>query len=278
VSRSPDHDPEDQNPMDEMPAQHNLSADSAHVRTAAELPTHALGDPLDAPLEQHLHACPQCQEDLAAYRSIVRLAHDDVAGAPSTGGPSPQVWTRVVDELGLSAPRAEPEPDDLAAARTGRGRTRRPAATAQPGRTRRVVAGLLVAAAIVAAGVVGWVIGDSRTGSPGSTAQAQLAAQPGTAASAHGHADMRASGDGYQMQLTTSGLPAPAGYYEVWLYDPSANKMVAIGTLGTDARGTFTVPAGIDTRAYHIVDVSDQRYNGNAAHQTSVLRGALTNS
>jgi hypothetical protein len=51
--------------------------------------------------------------------------------------------------------------------------------------------------------------------------------------------------------------------------------MVAVGTLGDDDRGSFTVPAGLDLTAYHVVDVSAQNYDGNPAHQQSVLRGQL---
>jgi Anti-sigma-K factor rskA len=78
--------------------------------------------------------------------------------------------------------------------------------------------------------------------------------------------------------VTTSGLPPRNGYYEVWLYDPTANNMVAIGALGDGGRGTFTLPAGINLQNYHVVDVSAQDYVGGSviAHAQSVLRGQFT--
>ena len=78
------------------------------------------------------------------------------------------------------------------------------------------------------------------------------------------------------MSVSADGLPADDGYYEVWLFNPSINQMVAVGTLGAGGRGCFTVPDGIDLRAYHVVDVSAQKYNGNNTHERSVLRGPLS--
>ena len=288
VSPSPEHDPPEQDPMDDdLPhdrAIGGVPAEAWHELAAGELPTHALGAPLDPRLAAHIRGCAECQESLNAYRSLVRLARGGEAGEPAgRGGPAPQVWAAISGQLGLSdapsAPSAPAVAREPAATSAPAARQAAAAASARPtGRVRRIVTGGLLAAAIVAAGATGWVIGDHQAGPPSSAAQAQLSAQPGTRATAHGRAVMRATADGYQMHLTTTGLPAPAGYYEVWLYDPSAGKMVAIGTLGADAQGSFTVPAGIDTRAYHVVDVSNQRYNGDPTHQTSVLRGALSTS
>jgi hypothetical protein len=86
---------------------------------------------------------------------------------------------------------------------------------------------------------------------------------------------MRATSGGFVMDVRTAGLPARDGFYEVWLFDPSAVKMVPIGLLGSGGRGSFTVPGGLDVTAYHVVDVSIQRYDGNPKHGTSALRGAL---
>ena len=72
------------------------------------------------------------------------------------------------------------------------------------------------------------------------------------------------------------GLPLRQGYYEVWLFNPSSNQMVAVGTLADNGTGSFPVPAGLDPHAYHVVDVSAQDYDGDPAHKQSVLRGQLT--
>ncbi|MGN6608158.1 MAG: anti-sigma factor [Jatrophihabitans sp.] len=235
------------------------ASDDLHRRAWDELPHLALHNPVDAELAAHIETCDLCQDELRAFRAIREIARVGAAD-DGTPGPSPQVWERI---------HAAVADDDRP------GRTVTPTVTPLRPR-RRLLAPLLAAAAVVAAAGIGWAVGHSRSAPASSTASADLAAQPGTAAAAHGEATMHASPYGRQMTVTTSGLPAPHGYYEVWLYDPSANKMVAIGTLGAKARGSFTVPEGIDTQAYHIVDVSDQRYNGDPSHQTSVLRGQIT--
>jgi hypothetical protein len=50
-----------------------------------------------------------------------------------------------------------------------------------------------------------------------------------------------------------------------------------VGTLGDHGGGTFTIPAGIDLRDYHVIDVSAQDYGGaTVQHGQSVLQGPLT--
>ncbi len=138
---------------------------------------------------------------------------------------------------------------------------------------------MLAAAAVIAvaaAALGGWLVGRSSPSTQANrSAHAVLQAQLGIADEVHGTATMHTSTAGYTMDVRTHGLPAYNGYYEVWLYNPSVGTMVAIGTLGTGGKGSFTVPGGIDTQAYHVVDVSAQRYNGDNRHQRSVLRGAL---
>jgi hypothetical protein len=52
--------------------------------------------------------------------------------------------------------------------------------------------------------------------------------------------------------------------------------MVSLGTLD-NGNGTFTVPQGINTREYRVVDVSDEPPDGNPAHSgISLIRGAFS--
>jgi hypothetical protein len=230
-----------------------------HARAQDELASLALGEQVDGVVADHVRGCPLCLRELEAYRHVAGLAR---AGSPVEGAtaPPPAVWDAVLAELGAQAPSAAPVA--LIAPR--------------PPRWRRVA---LLAAAVVAiagAGIGGWAIGHtSSTGTPDRTATAVLAAQPGTTSNVHGTAVVHPSSLGYTLNVTSDGLPAGDGYYEVWLYNPSINQMVAVGTLGAGGRGAFTVPAGIDLGAYHVVDVSAQRYDGNNRHERSVLRGPL---
>ena len=69
--------------------------------------------------------------------------------------------------------------------------------------------------------------------------------------------------------------PTSNSSYEVWLFGDDG-KMVSLGTLD-NGNGTFTVPQGINTREYRVVDVSDEPPDGNPAHSgISLIRGAFT--
>jgi anti-sigma-K factor RskA len=240
-----------------------------HATAQQDIASLALGEPIDPAIDEHVRSCPLCLRDLDAYRHVAALARAGKDAADTPSGPPPQVWERIAAELGV-APAAETTtpPSIVRAAPT-------PAAP-RPPRLRRA---LLAAAAVVAvagAGVAGWAIGHrTATTATDRSSQARLTAQPGTPAAASGKAIVHRSDNGYTLSVDAAGLPAAQGYYEVWLFNPSINQMVAVGTLGSGGRGSFTVPDGIDLSAYHVVDVSAQKYDGNNNHERSVLRGAL---
>jgi hypothetical protein len=127
------------------------------------------------------------------------------------------------------------------------------------------------------AGGLGYVLGHDSDGEQQSVAAtATLAAMPGGPTQVEGTAELLDSADGKQLSVTTVGLPSRSGYYEVWLYNPGLNQMVAVGTLASDHAGTFPVPPGLDPADYSVVDVSAQKFDGNPEHQLSVLRGELS--
>jgi hypothetical protein len=95
---------------------------------------------------------------------------------------------------------------------------------------------------------------------------------------------MVSEGPEERMQVSLTGVDDLAGgdYLQVWLLDPVAARLVALGGLspvpGEDGsyRGTFTIPAGIPLAEYPVVDVSAERWDGDPGHSTlSVLRGDL---
>lgn len=240
-----------------------------HDATQRDIAALALGEPIDAAQRAHMMGCPTCQADVAAYRHIAGLARAGRAPAGAADQPPAHVWARIVDELGLAAGTAGAPAADSDVRSSG---PRRRPATAR----RRVLVAAAAVVALVAAGAGGWAVGHA--GSPQGaqrSAQARLAAQPGTAQRVHGTASVHPSALGHTLTVDASGLPATAGYYEVWLFDPSINQMVAVGSLGDGGRGSFTVPAGLDLASYHVVDVSAQRFDGNNRHERSVLRGPL---
>ncbi len=225
----------------------------------------ALGEPIGADLQRHAQSCPRCQRELAGLRQTVSLARE--AGHPrdQASQPAGSVWDGIASELGI----AEPGPTPIRSVRHRRPRS-------MPFRALLVAA----AAAAVLAGAIrlGYGLGRHTTeASAQASAVAQLNAYPGGPAHVSGSATVHVSAAGTELSVTTKGLPLRQGYYEVWMFDPSTNEMVAVGTLPASGAATFPMPPGLDPNAYHVVDVSAQDYNGNPAHRQSVLRGPLTN-
>ena len=226
----------------------------------------ALGLPVDPGFDGHAEHCRRCQAELAQFRQTVALARE--AGHPrdQAAHPSEAVWDGIAAELGLTASRAPvPAPTPPVAIGVARRGWR---------------AGLTAACAavlLVVAGTAGYLLGDRRSGeSARASAIAHLVAMPGGPAHVTGTAYVRAAGGTTELTVTTDGLPLREGYYEVWMFDPATNEMVAIGTLAQNGAGDFPMPPGLNPNAYHVVDVSAQKYDGNPAHQLSVLRGPLT--
>jgi anti-sigma-K factor RskA len=91
-----------------------------------------------------------------------------------------------------------------------------------------------------------------------------------------GQAELVAAPTGQEVRVNAADLPpASNSSYEVWLFGDNG-KMVSLGTLD-NGNGTFTVPQGINTREYRVVDVSDEPPDGNPAHSgISLIRGAFS--
>ena len=74
-----------------------------------------------------------------------------------------------------------------------------------------------------------------------------------------------------------TGLPVTDGFYEVWLLNSSADKLISLGTLGADDVGSFPVPGDLDVATFPVVDVSREPLDGDPSHSAdSVVRGTLS--
>ena len=254
-----------------------------HQTAQQDIASLALGEHVDPTVDEHVLTCVACRRDLDAYRQVAELARAGKHAADARTDPPPRVWDRIATELGLADVPADVAPSAQAVPVSADRHPADPPVGPPPAgaavRTPRWSRVLLAAAAVIAlagTGVAGWAIGHQSSGTAAArSSQAVLAAQPGTSREATGKAVLHTGAGGYTLSVTASGLPAPRGYYEVWLFNPSINQMVAVGTLGAGTRGSFTVPDGIDLSAYHVVDVSAQKYDGNNTHERSVLRGPL---
>jgi Anti-sigma-K factor rskA len=218
----------------------------------------ALGEPAASPVdESHLAGCARCQSELEQLRGVVATGRS--ASPDDTPEPPPAyLWMRIVDELGL--PAASESVPTLAS-------RRRP-----PGW--RAVAG--VAAAAAAIGVLATLGVQALTGSEDSgRLVARVALTPLPDHRGTGTASVVRVGSSRSLDLTVRGLTKADGFYEVWLLDKDAKRLVSLGLLrGT--HGQFTLPAGVDLRDYPVVDVSIEPADGNPAHSgNSVVRGQL---
>jgi len=137
----------------------------------------------------------------------------------------------------------------------------------------------LVAASAAAVGVL--VGGGLVAALNGSTSADQLVAtgtlDPIAGSGVSGTASVERGSSGNALTVNVPGLQAPGdGYYEVWMATPDTSTMVALGTLTPGGPATFALPAGLDPKAFPVVDVSLEQFDGNAAHSaTSIARGQL---
>lgn len=90
-----------------------------------------------------------------------------------------------------------------------------------------------------------------------------------------GEAELVAAGNSQQVRVTAEQLPPSPNAYEVWLFGDDG-RMVSLGSLN-DRTGSFTVPQGINTQEYRVVDISDEAPDGNPAHSgVSLIRGEFS--
>lgn len=139
---------------------------------------------------------------------------------------------------------------------------------------------MLVAAAacvglVVGAGAVYGVVSDGDGGgSPTVLASAPL--EPLEGQTARGLAQVISTPAGPQVSVDVSGLEKTDGFYEVWLLDKDAQKLISLGVLDSTDHGEFAMPPGISMTDYPVVDVSLEPDDGDPTHsKNSLVRGVL---
>jgi anti-sigma-K factor RskA len=91
-----------------------------------------------------------------------------------------------------------------------------------------------------------------------------------------GAAEVLGTGSSRVLQLDVTGLTRGSGFYEVWLLDADAQRLVSLGLL-EGSTGRFPLPPQVDVTRFPVVDVSLEPADGNPAHSgDSVVRGTLT--
>ena len=220
----------------------------------------ALGDGVASAQDAaHLDGCAECRHELRALSEVVRTGRDG-AGAGELVEPPARVWQGIAAELGIDAALAA--------------QTR-----FVPARSRWVRRTALVAAA---AAVIGLALGCGLTwlvtrATPSQQVVAQARLRPLDAPAANGTAVVSSTSSQREITVRVSGLTEPPGtFYEVWLLDRQAGRLVSLGVLGPGETGTFVLPKALDLEEYPVVDVSLQVLNGDPKHSgNSVVRGTL---
>ena len=241
----------------------------------------ALGeDVLDPGQRAHLDECTECARSLEKLARVVDGARS-TRHEPELVPASPQVWSRVHGELGLTdvpatlAPEsASAEGDDVVAVEESRADV----VELAPRRARRRWLPTAVAACVaLLLGIAGGVVWERRAVEPAETPIASAVLEPlpewpGTS----GEAVVEQTAEGQRQIVVSVDAPAPEGTYrEVWLLKPDVSGLVSLGVLEGD-EGRFDVPEGLDLSAYPVVDISEERFDGDPAHSgDSVVRGPL---
>lgn len=249
----------------------------------------ALGEDIPSDEAAHLHSCAQCTADVAELVEVVTLGREAPAELPEVPD---HVWAGIRQELSLvGAPDgSDAHPNVRTLTQPDLPHSTPPAGTGDsnviPLDRRRSrgplwgVAAVAAAAGAIVGGAVVWSAVDRGTGSTGGpneqfVAQAVLAPLTDTV-SAPGKATVLDSADGEVVRVDARSLPANDGFYEVWLLDAQATKLVALGALPAGSIGTFTVPPGLSIADFPLVDISLESYDGDPSHsKNSLMRGEL---
>jgi hypothetical protein len=256
----------------------------------------AMSDPDVASTDRaHVYACDECRAEWEDLVHVVKIARS----APVLGGlkmPQPAVWDRIAAEVHTSSRDGVPEvapiaaPDQLSTPSTPppqpsdalRGNEHMVRARRRAMPPRRRVSWMLTSAIAVAALVLG-VGGGIALTSLQPAPQAQVVAAATLQAfpewpKAQGKAEIETTAAGQrELVVTLTSVPASeAGFREVWIMSSSLKKLISVGVLVGES-GRFSLPEGISTGAYPVVDISEQPDNGSPAHSgNSIVRGTLT--
>jgi anti-sigma-K factor RskA len=227
----------------------------------------ALGESAGAPEdERHLIACARCQSELDQLRAVVSTARS-VSPMDTPTTPRREVWDSIASELALDDRSV---PGGAAAAEVDE-------AVVVPMRRRRTAPWLMAAAAAIVGVLAGAAVVNAIDRPAESTVVASAVLEPLNVPDATGTAELTSAGSDRALVVDVTGLPTTDGFYEVWLLDATADKLISLGTLGAGDTGTFPVPTDLDVAEFPVVDVSREPFDGNPAHSAdSVVRGTLS--
>jgi len=227
----------------------------------------------------HLRLCDQCAADLAELRQIVTTGRS--AQPVELRAPSPALLGQIQAELAGDAGSyfdspASPRASTPASPTGVRGTRTRPQRAARP--VRRYLTAAVAAVAIAAVGVGGILWYGQRSASD-DVVLARATLNPLPDKSGQGTAELKRR-DGVQvLSVDIRADTVGTGFEELWLINTDGKRMISLGVLPPDGRGTYPVPASAsgELEGYTIVDVSLEPFDGKAAHSLdSLVRGTLS--
>lgn len=217
----------------------------------------------------HLRSCADCRLDLDRTERVVSALAEPV----TLHEPPASVWAGIERELGI---QQDPDAGPGTGTVTFMPRTQR---RRWPIITAAAAAGLVVGAAgaVVVAGLLGQRDG-GQDAPPQPVAVGEAVLAPVTDREVEGRAEMVAEPDG-ALRLTVDVSEGPQeGYYEVWLRDEQASRLISLGTVSGQT-ATLPVPAGVDLDRFPVVDVSQEEFDGDPSHSgVTLAAGAMTRS
>jgi len=247
----------------------------------------ALHEDLPAADAAHLETCATCRAEVASLqRAVDALAVPSMA-APGPAVPPPaRVWDAIAAATGASTapqpeavlagtaaapPAAEPGPAPAPDGARTAGADVVPLPRSRPSRR-----WLAVAAALLVGGVVGAGAVAVTRGQDAGVVIAETALAPLDDDGSSGRAEVRdRDGAGRVLEVDLDAPELDDGYYEVWLLQADAQRMVQVGVVHRGAT-VLPLPDGIDLGAYPLVDVSKEPLDGVPTHSgVSVARGEL---
>jgi Anti-sigma-K factor rskA len=236
----------------------------------------ALREPLSADDAAHLDGCAACRAEVTSLRrGVDALAVPEFAASVAPVAPPPAVWAGIAAPTGVAAaPRPGHTAPALVAAAPAPPADVEPPGVVRELRPRRSRILLAMAASLlIGTGIGAGAVALATRDSAEEVAATDLA--PLDDRDATGTAEVVAAGDGEQLRVVLEAPDAGEEFYEVWLIEPSIERMVQVGVVrpGTTV---LDLPEGIDLSEYPIVDVSVEPLDGNPTHSgVSVARGIL---
>lgn len=244
-----------------------------------QLDAAAVGDAVPEDVIAHLSTCARCRRDVDALTRVVAALAEPIV----LEDPPEDLWERIrreleetpADDAPTQDPSARSEPRDRRGSAPERSHSAVPhdELDGRRGRRRWRVTAVAAAAGIVlgagGAAMIGGMFGEPEELEPSAPPPVAMVGEavlvPATQDDVQGTARMVVSdADGEQLVVSVSDLPAD-GYYEVWLRDEAASRLISLGTVSSTTT-TLPVPPGVDLSRFPIVDVSQERFDGDPSH------------